>query len=311
MDLIIYHKSCPDGMCAAFVAKKRYPEAALLARDHGLEPPYEEVKGKDVLVVDFSWRTREQNIEMASCTRSFQILDHHKTAQATLEGLSFAIFDMDRSGAGLAWDFLLGEQKLDWNPKKPETQIILPRPWYVNYVEDRDLWRKQLPGTEEVNAYIMTLPYTLEGWQVLDTITPEQAFELGKGALAHVKHYVREALPHAQKGTLNKYPSLIINALYMNISEVAGELAKQCDGIGIGYFERGDGKMQFSLRSRNDVDVSAIAKEYGGGGHKNAAGFQLDLIDGRDFVDRVLNRPTERKRYLVATIPNLQQLETK
>jgi oligoribonuclease NrnB/cAMP/cGMP phosphodiesterase (DHH superfamily) len=290
MDLIITHKSCPDGMCAAFVAKKRYPEAAILTRDHGLEPPYEEVKGKDVLVVDFSWRTREQNIEMAKLAKSFLILDHHKTAQATLEGLSFAIFDMNRSGAGLAWDFLLGEQKLDWHPKKPETQTILPRPWYVNYVEDRDLWRKQLPGTDEVNAYIMTLPHTLEGWQVLDTLTPDQVFELGKGGLAHIQHYVREALPHAQKGTFGGYPALIVNALYLNISEVAGELAKQCDGIGIGYFERGDSIMQFSLRSRNDVDVSAIAKKFNGGGHLNAAGFQLSVADGRTLVDQILGR---------------------
>jgi uncharacterized protein len=290
VDLIIYHKSCPDGFCAAFVAKKRYPEAALLARDHGLEPPYEEVKGKDVLVVDFSWRTREQNIEMANLAKSFLILDHHKTAQATLEGLPFAIFDMDRSGAGLAWDFLLGEQKLDWHPKKPETQTTLPRPWYVNYVEDRDLWRKQLPNTDEVNGYIMTLPYTLEAWATLDMISLNRAAEIGQGALAHVKHYVREALPHAQKGTFGGYPALIINALYLNISEVAGELAKQCDGIGIGYFERGDGLMQFSLRSRNDVDVSAIAKGYGGGGHKNSAGFQVPVPVGRNLVDAIIGR---------------------
>jgi len=41
------------------------------------------------------------------------------------------------------------------------------------------------------------------------------------------------------------------------------------------------GKYKFSLRSKGDFDVSKIALRYGGGGHKNAAGFvgQLDLID--------------------------------
>ena len=141
MDLIVYHRSCPDGFCAAFIAHKRYPEAKLLARDHGLEPPYAEVKGKDVLVVDFSWRTREQNIEMASCTRSFRILDHHKTAQETLQGLDFVTFDMNRSGAGLAWDYLFGKDSIN----ALMDYQGLPRPWWVNYVEDRDLWRKQLP----------------------------------------------------------------------------------------------------------------------------------------------------------------------
>jgi nanoRNase/pAp phosphatase (c-di-AMP/oligoRNAs hydrolase) len=36
--------------------------------------------------------------------------------------------------------------------------------------------------------------------------------------------------------------------------------------------------------------VSAIAKSFGGGGHNNAAGFQLTLSEGRELVDRVLNR---------------------
>jgi len=283
VDLIIFHRNCPDGFCAAFIAHQRYPEAKLLARDHGLEPPYAEVKGKDVLVVDFSWRTREQNLELAELSKTFRILDHHKTAQETLQGLDFATFDMNRSGAGLAWDYLFGEDS--------RQIIVRPRPWYVDYVEDRDLWRKALPYTDEVNAYIMTLPYDFTAWEGLAAMkTYEEAAFKGQGALAHVKHYVREALTNARAGKLVGYEAMIINALYMNISEVAGELAKLCDGIGIGYFERGDGIMQFSLRSRNEVDVSTIAKQLGGGGHRNAAGFQLPVAQGRLFVDRVIGR---------------------
>ena len=39
-----------------------------------------------------------------------------------------------------------------------------------------------------------------------------------------------------------------------------------------------------------DIDVSAIAKTFNGGGHRNAAGFQLDLIHGRIVIDRILGR---------------------
>lgn len=286
MDLIVYHKSCPDGFCAAFIAHKRYPEAQLLARDHGLEPPYEEVTGKDVLVVDFSWRTREQNLELARRARSFRILDHHKTAKAVLEGLEFATFDMERSGAGLAWDYLFG---VDSPSSDGE---MMTRPWYVSYVEDRDLWRHLLPQSKEVNAYLMTLPFEESAWSQLDVITPEYAASNGRGALAQVEHYVREGRLQAQKGVLNSvYNVKIVNALYMNISELAGALAQEPGiDIGIGYFERGDGVMQFSLRSRTDVDVSAIASSLGGGGHKNAAGFQLPLGKGRALVDKILGR---------------------
>ena len=58
----------------------------------------------------------------------------------------------------------------------------------------------------------------------------------------------------------------------------------------MGWFERGDGKIQFSLRSNGDIDVSAIAKIYNGGGHKNAAGFQMTLAEGRKFIDFILTR---------------------
>ena len=46
------------------------------------------------------------------------------------------------------------------------------------------------------------------------------------------------------------------------------------------WFRHRDGNYIYSLRSRADsgIDVSAIAKKYGGGGHKNAAGFKLEYL---------------------------------
>jgi len=39
------------------------------------------------------------------------------------------------------------------------------------------------------------------------------------------------------------------------------------------YSDRGDGKRQWGLRSRPEFDCSVVAKAFGGGGHKQAAGF--------------------------------------
>ena len=68
----------------------------------------------------------------------------------------------------------------------------------------------------------------------------------------------------------------IANAPYSFASEVAGEIAGQ-DGTEFGacYFEVEQNRFQYSLRSRGDFDVSEIAKKFGGGGHKNAAGFTV------------------------------------
>jgi nanoRNase/pAp phosphatase (c-di-AMP/oligoRNAs hydrolase) len=292
VDLIIYHNNCPDGFTAAYIAKKRFPEATLYPRDHGLPVPYEDLIGKDVLVVDFSFRKKEENRAVAAAAKSFLILDHHKTAQAELEGERYAVFDMNRSGAGLAWDCLFGKNA--W--PRPGIDAIpdgYSRPWWVNYVEDRDLWRHKLPYSKEVNAFIMTFPYTIEGWNRMSALTVEQAIESGKVALLQVDHYVREAVKQAQYSTWNivgqTYSTAVLNVPYLNCSEI-GDVLSGGVNVSVTWFERGDGIIQFSLRSKGDVDVSKIALVYGGGGHKNAAGFQLPLAEGRAAIDKILGR---------------------
>src|SRR5208282_6619694 len=183
MDLIIFHKNCPDGFCAAFIAKKKYPEARLLGCTYGESTPYEPVRAQDVLVVDFSW-PREQVEELRAIAKSLFILDHHKTAEANLAGLPYAVFDMNRSGAALTWDRLFSG----------------PRPWYVDYVQDRDLWTWALKNSKEVNAYIMALPHTIEAWSELDEIDADVAAFLGKGCRKQVEHYIEKVAAQAQMG---------------------------------------------------------------------------------------------------------------
>lgn len=297
MDIIITHNKCPDGWCAAFIAKKRYPEAEIMSLDHGSPTPFDLVAGKDVLVTDFSWSLREDNIKLHSIAKSFRILDHHKSAQEKLEGLDFAIFDMKRSGAGLAWDYLFG--------KDNEFQDVQgfhfeePRPWYVDYVEDRDLWNWSLPGSKAVSAYLMSLPQTIEAWSALDILKVEYAEQIGIGILRHVDRYVREVAAEAQFSTwtvvVNGEPTIytvgIANAPYLNCSEVGHVLAQKAE-VGMTWFERADGQTQFSLRSIGNIDVSLIVKQYGGGGggHKNAAGFRMSLREGRELIDIILCR---------------------
>jgi len=118
MDLILFHKNCPDGFCAAYICKMKYPEAELMPLNHGLlsealEELFIYATGKDVIMVDYSLRTRELNDRLNASAKSFRILDHHKTAQAVLDGALYATFDMRRSGAGLAWDYLF-ETRRPW-----------------------------------------------------------------------------------------------------------------------------------------------------------------------------------------------------
>lgn len=259
--LVIYHRNCPDGFTAAWVAHYYLSDAELSPMDYTDVPPLdEEVRGRDVYVVDFSFKRPvcERIYELAS---RLVVLDHHKTAEAELVGAHFARFDMNRSGAGITWDFFFPG---------------VPRPWLVNYVEDRDLWRFQLPNSKEVNASVACTPMTLADWTMLEHMGLDVAKELGRGALAFEQMCARKAAETARVVHFEGHDVPFVNVQYTLASVTAGLLAETAP-FAVGWFQKSDGSFQYSLRSRGEggVDVSEVAKKYGGGGHRNAAGFTL------------------------------------
>lgn len=271
VDIIAYHADCPDGFCAAFVVQKQWPTAELLPCTYGMLPPLDACNGKNLIVVDFSWK-REVCLALQRLTNSILILDHHQTAEAELHDLSFAQFDVTRSGAQMAWDYC----------------FLKRRPWYVDYTADRDLWRWKLPESRAVSAYIMALPHTIAAWEELDRMTAFEAAALGRGALAHVEHYVTKVCEQAYAGRWQGLSIKIVNAAYLNISDVCNRLCEQGAQVGLGWFVRGDGLIQFSLRSIGEIDVSELAKQFGGGGHRNAAGFQIPAADAFKLLDTMV-----------------------
>ena len=160
MDRIVYHNSCPDGFTAAYIAKMRYPEAELEARDHGTPIDVESYRGLDVICVDCNLRGK--NDEVVNVANSYHVYDHHKS-ESDIIGKSYVTYDVNRSGAGLAWDYLFGKDSRE----SCFDGDFENRPYWVDYVEDRDLWRFDLPDSRAVNNYIMTFPYTIEDWKTM------------------------------------------------------------------------------------------------------------------------------------------------
>lgn len=263
--LVIYHGGCRDGFCAAWVAHRKLGDADFHAGYYGQPPP--DVDGRDVYVLDFSY-PRILMDEMSRRARSLLVLDHHKTAEAAMVGASYAQFDMDRSGAGMAWDHFFPGQ---------------PRDVLVNYTEDRDLWRFALPHSKDVNAYLSTLEFSFDAWTRASTDVAQDIIEVadetrtlrerGRWIVAKTAQYVKEAAKNARRVTFAGRNVPLVNAPQVDISELLDSLA-QGEYFAVGWWQRADGVFQYSLRSRGDFDVSALAKLHGGGGHRNAAGFQ-------------------------------------
>lgn len=264
--LVIYHSGCRDGWCAAWVCRTALRTSGQYPYFHegvyGQPPP--PVAGRDVVMVDFSY-PREVMEQIADEAASLVVLDHHRTARAALDGFGDGrgnvrvTFDMNRSGAGLAWDHYRPGQ---------------PRPWLVDYVEDRDLWRHALPDGPAINAYIGTLPFEFEAWDTEHAIgSARGAAVSGRVVEAKIHQYIKEVRKNAERTEFEGWDVPIVNAPQVDISELVGFMANG-ETLAMGWW-RGNGVFNYSLRTkREDIDVSALAKLYGGGGHRAAAGFQ-------------------------------------
>lgn len=260
--IVIYHAGCVDGIVAAWVASRHWDSAALFVpASYGSSPP--DVRGCEVLIADFSY-PRETLLAMRAAAVSLRVLDHHKTAAADLAGLDFCTFDMERSGAGIAWDELAGGR----------------RPWVVDYAEDRDLWRWKLPDSKAINAYLQVLPKTIDAIDDASRLgrnhLDQQVVPRGHAVLLAQRDYIDGAKRLARPAILAGHTVPVVNAPPWCASEVVGELSEGVP-FAAAWFVGSDGRVGYSLRSRGDgADVSEIARRFGGGGHCHAAGFSAD-----------------------------------
>lgn len=259
MDLCIYHKNCPDGLAAALAVWLQYPDAEYITAQYGDSPP--DVMDQDVIIVDFSY-PRDVLEELNRQAKSLVVIDHHKTAQEALAGLDYCIFDMDKSGAVLTWKYLYPNKEM---------------PLLFSYVQDRDLWTWKLPNSKEVSAALRSYkPFFTEWQQFLSDENIGWLVTVGKAILRYQNQQIEMVLSREPSLVeIGGYSVPCINSTTL-VSEIGNELA-QGQPFAACYFDTNDGKRVFSLRSTDEgVDVSGIAKQYGGGGHRNAAGFTVE-----------------------------------
>ncbi len=271
--ICIFHGNCADGFTAAWVVRKKMGDEGFdfVAGVYGQPPP--DVTGRDVIIVDFSY-PRPVMEQIARDARSLLVLDHHKSAKEALAGFQeqfedtpfmdvTVVFDMERSGAGIAWDFFFPGQ---------------PRPRLVDRVEDRDLWRFKYPDTREIQAAIFSYPYTFENWDMLEEhaeLFTERLETEGRAIeRKHHKDITELCAVVTRTMEIGGHAVPVANLPY-TLSSDAGHLLADGHPFAACYWDTQDGRV-FSLRSRpGGADVSIIAMGYGGGGHANAAGFRV------------------------------------
>lgn len=255
--LVLYHAGCPDGFCAAWVFRQKFPNAECIAVSYGEDPP--QVAGRDVWILDFSYK-RPMLQQMALKAASLRVLDHHESSQRDLEGFDGAKIVIGKSGGRLIFEELFGDQALHWR-------------WLVDYTEDRDLWQNKMFKTLEVSAAIASFPRTFEAWDTMVLRGYGPLMAEGESILRYKKQMVAIMVSGATEMTLDGHRVFAANCGLGNLeSEVAGTLA---DNKPFGAcWSESKGKRKWSLRSTaTGLNVARIAERYGGGGHEHAAGF--------------------------------------
>jgi len=290
-DLCIYHGGCDDGFGAAWAIWMKWGnEVAYVPAYYG--KPLPDTDGKHVLFVDFS-APYDVLAERSWKARSIVVIDHHKTAKADLERLfSFdgtgadqtsleeaffhcrtnnipeiaAWFDMQQSGAVMAWEFAHGIPRND------------PPPTMLSLIQDRDLWSFHYGDrTKQFSAALRTYPMDFSVWSDI-AANPDKLVKEGEGILRSHNANIAKFMADAYEADIGGYTVPVVNVPYHYASDTAHEMLRRFPSAPFTacWFRRGDGMIQYSLRSEDArLDVSEIAKKFGGGGHRNAAGYQV------------------------------------
>jgi hypothetical protein len=284
----IYHAGCPDGFGAAWAAWQAWGEDALyVARGHDDDLRAAEYAGDLVLFADIAPPAHAW-ADLAEQAGRLVVLDHHVSARERyLADPSLAehvarnghevVFDLSHSGAVLAWQHLHPDRML---------------PELLAYVEDQDLWRFALPGSREVNAAIGSHLRSFDVWGRL-AATPAAALAAeGRPILRANRMEVDRALAAAHPVRVGALRLEGVNARTQR-AEIGHELAeRRAFGTPAGAVYRLTGEqVHVSLYSVADFDVSKLAAGYGGGGHRNAAGFTVTL---REWTERFLSSSERR-----------------
>lgn len=257
VNLVIYHASCSDGFGAAWSAWKLLgSRAEYFAASFGSPPP--DVRGKIVVCLDFAYPNSVTK-QMIADSEDFLVIDHHKSAMVDLVDVSETRFDMTKSGAMLAWEF--------FHPGKEA-------PKFIKYIQDRDLWHWLLPYSREFSASFSMSPFHFEEYDSFcDDSVFDDAVKRGSFILAYQRTVINKLVSQSCDRIIRGHPAKVVNTCHL-MSEIGMFLAQETEVAVMWWYDHRENVFRISLRSNHEnIDVSEVAKSFGGGGHRQSAGF--------------------------------------
>lgn len=267
--LCLHHNDADGRACGAIVRRALGKEVNLYEMDYGDSLPLDLILVADhILIVDFSLPKEEMG-KLADY-HQFTWIDHHKSALDEMDGTADSwsgIRDTSEAACVLTWRYFFPDQPV------PKTVIL---------IGDRDIWRWAEKDTGAFNEGLYqhyTRPNNDELWEPLLDNDPEilaKMIETG-GTIREARlREIRRAIPrYSFSVTFEGYRTLVINL--RGSGDLGEKIRMMGYQMGYCYVDKvSEGQLMTYVTLYSDqIDVSQIAKEFGGGGHAGAAGFHF------------------------------------
>ncbi len=268
-NLCLFHGNCPDGFCSAFAVWLKYDNKDwdYLPVSYNEPPPVGEENWDKIFIVDFSY-PMETIRQLEKCCQGLVVIDHHISCGCM--GYQNLIYDESKSGAVLTFEYLF--------PQKEVPKLFL-------YVQDRDLWKWEMPNSREVNLGLEMLrnKELINGFEkyleLIDNDNLEDIKDLGKLLYAYKKKIIEEIANNAFPMDVLGYENVICcevgnGSLVSEVGEMLREIYPEAPFILL--YGINNQMIIVSLRgAKGEINLSELAKKNGGGGHFNASGFKI------------------------------------
>ena len=273
----IIHHTDIDGKCAGAIVKTKYPQGILIPYDYGRFPFDQIRQHEEIVIVDCSLRPNDMLMLIYASNpgtpveiKNITWIDHHATAIDKYKNFQFDIpgkREVGVSGCKLTWNYFY-------------TQCP---PYAVEFINDYDLWKFNIPISKTFVTglkYHDTSPDNSQLWSPLfddnDAILND-IIQKGK-IISKVEENRWRGYSSAYGFPVywKEYKCFCLNSGGANM-DAFGNLAQTYDILIAFVYQHPEYRVTLFTTSTK-IDVSKIATEYGGGGHKQAAGFRCSQL---------------------------------
>ena len=286
-----YHSADLDGHCSGAIVKYFNPDCEMIGINYGQEFPWESIlPDETVFMVDFTLQPFD-GMERLKKISNLIWIDHHKTEIENAAQRDFHCNGLQLIGKGACWltweycmeceytdqDIPLAVQLLAeydvWNHSRPET---LPfqygfRMFPDTLPDNQELWGKFF-------SILVMLTDTVERGELILEYEKQQNEKFCK---AYAFETLMPAYPDNGHVPPTAFNAICVNRGFTNSKLFDSNYDPQKYHLMITFqrLKLPAQKWTVSLYStRDDVDCGNIARSFGGGGHKGAAGFQCEEL---------------------------------